>query len=110
MKANIFSFPIDNKHLMEDFTADFHDDQCVEFIDSAKIHHQAFWKHGLLCTIRYRWGQNWFHLEVHTGEHNERLKVIADFNEILKAYCENYQMTIEQKDYSLSCIIKKQED
>lgn len=110
MSKQIFPFPIDNKHIMEDFTADFHDEKFVEYMDHANVYHQAFWKRGLLCSICYRFGQNWFYLEVHTGEHNERLNVIADFNEILREYCENYQMTIEQKDYSLSCKIEKQED
>ena len=66
-EQKFFKMPIDNKHICEDFTDDFHDGNYVEFTALGK-RVQAFTYCNCLCTISYTFGGTSFDLAIIDGD------------------------------------------
>lgn len=88
-EKKLWPMPIDNKHILEDFTDDFHGGEFVETVGT-KIHRQAFWKCGSLCVISYEFGNNWFDLQIIQGTELQVKSAAREMAEVMLAYRENY--------------------
>ena len=87
MKKNLTPWPIDNKHILEDFTYDIHGDDCVERTNNGIVR-QAFYEDDVLWELIYQFGDNWFEIirrsemiNVNRSADNLKKKVIALANE-----------------------------
>lgn len=95
----LYDFPIDNKHLCEDFTDDFHHGQYTEHMDESKNIWQSFWRCGALCTLSYHYGMNWAKLEVLTGTKQQRNAALAEFEEIINGYREHLTVKVVKNEW-----------
>lgn len=89
MEKNLWPMPIDNKHILEDFTDDFHGGEFVETVGN-RVHRQAFWKCGALCVISYEFGSNWFDLQIVDGTKLQINSAAEELAVVMLAYRENY--------------------
>lgn len=80
MKANI-----DNKNILEDFTANFHNDIYIER-KCDNIIYQVFYLCDCLCDISYRFGQNWFKFRMIEGKYDDILRCSEEFANIVKSF------------------------
>jgi hypothetical protein len=80
-----FYLPIDNKHILEDFTHDFHNGDFIETVEFGK-HIQVFVSHNCICTISYTFGTPWFYLEIVDGHPQRREDVSKHWKNIIENY------------------------
>lgn len=66
MKKNLTPWPIDNKHVLEDFTDELHDGRFVERTNKGIVR-QAFYDEATLWEVCYRFGDNKFELHLRGG-------------------------------------------
>lgn len=88
-EKKLWPMPIDNKHILEDFTDDFHYGEFVETVEN-KVHRQAFWKCGALCVISYEFGNNWFDLQFVQATEQQAKAAAEELAVVMLAYRENY--------------------
>lgn len=105
-EKKLWPMPIDNKHILEDFTDDFHGGEFVETVGT-KIHRQAFWKCGVLCVISYEFGNNWFDLHIEQDDELKAKAAAKELSEVMNAYCENY--VIKEGPGGVYLIFKEEE-
>lgn len=98
-EKNPIPFPIDNKHLLEDFTDDFHEGEFVEYVDKSKITHQTFWMNGCACSLSYKFGQNWVKFNVLSGLEDARKLTMRDVDEIIESYRETLHVEVTQEGW-----------
>ena len=67
MKKNLTPWPIDNKHVLEDFTDELHDGKFVERRNKGIVR-QAFYDEATLWEVCYRFGDNKFELHLRGGD------------------------------------------
>lgn len=60
-KKNIVPMPIDNKHILEDFTDELHGGDCIE-LRKGRVVNQTFYFEGFLCLLYYKFGDSHFHV------------------------------------------------
>lgn len=67
MEKNLTPWPIDNKHVLEDFTDELHDGRFVERTNNGIVR-QAFYDGAVLWEVIYEFGKNRFELYMRGGE------------------------------------------
>lgn len=67
MEKNLTPWPIDNKHILEDFTDELHDGRFVERTNNGIVR-QAFYDGAVLWEVCYRFGKNRFELHLRGGD------------------------------------------
>ena len=67
MKKNLTAWPIDNKHVLEDFTDELHDGRFVERTNKGIVR-QAFYDGPVLWEVCYRFGDSKFELHLRGGD------------------------------------------
>lgn len=67
MKKNLTAWPIDNKHILEDFTDELHDGRFVERRNKYIVR-QAFYDGSVLWEVSYEFGKNRFELYMRGGK------------------------------------------
>lgn len=75
--------PIDNKNIVEWFTENFHDGDCIESLNNG-ITCQVFYLEGCLCEIKYLFGQNWFKFRIIEGSADDVRKCNKEFESIIR--------------------------
>lgn len=66
MEKNLTPWPIDNKHVLEDFTDELHDGRFVERTNNGIVR-QAFYDGSVLWEVYYRFGDSKFELHLRGG-------------------------------------------
>lgn len=105
-EKKLWPMPIDNKHILEDFTDDFHGGEFVEMVEN-RVHRQAFWKCGALCVISYEFGNNWFDLQFVQATEQQAKAVAKEIAKVMLAYRENY--VIQKGPGGVYLIFKEEE-
>lgn len=105
-EKKLWAMPIDNKHILEDFTDDFHGGEFVETVEN-RVHRQAFWKCGALCVISYEFGNNWFDLQIIQGTEQQVKSAAREMAEVMLPYRENY--VIKEGPGGVYLIFKEEE-
>ena len=105
-EKKLWPMPIDNKHILEDFTDDFHGGEFVEHVEGS-IRHQAFWCCGALCVLSYQFGSNWFSFDFVSGTDGKKKLAKKKIAEVLLAYRENY--VIKEGPGGVYLIFKEEE-
>lgn len=105
-EKKLWPMPIDNKHILEDFTDDFHGGEFVETVEN-RVHRQAFWKCGALCVISYEFGNNWFDLQFVQATEQQAKAAAKEMEEVMLAYRENY--VIKEGPGGVYLIFKEEE-
>lgn len=105
-EKKLWPMPIDNKHILEDFTDDFHGGEFVETVEN-RVHRQAFWKCGALCVISYEFGNNWFDLQFVQATEQQAKAAAKEMAEVMLAYRENY--VIKEGPGGVYLIFKEEE-
>lgn len=105
-EKKLWPMPIDNKHILEDFTDDFHGGEFVETVEN-RVHRQAFWKCGALCIISYEFGNNWFDLQFVQATEQQGKAAAKEMAEVMIAYRENY--VIKECPVGVYLIFKEEE-
>ena len=67
MEKNLTPWPIDNKHILEDFTDELHGGRFVERTNKSLVR-QAFYDGAILWEVCYNFGKNRFTLQCHGGK------------------------------------------
>ena len=105
-ETKLWPMPIDNKHILEDFTDDFHGGEFVETVEN-RVHRQAFWKCGALCVISYEFGNNWFDLQFVQATEQQAKAAAREMAEVMLSYRENY--VIKEGPGGVYLIFKEEE-
>lgn len=105
-EKKLWAMPTDNKHILEDFTDDFHGGEFVETVEN-RVHRQAFWKCGALCVISYEFGNNWFDLQIIQGTEQQVKSAAREMAEVMLPYRENY--VIKEGPGGVYLIFKEEE-
>lgn len=105
-EKKLWPMPIDNKHILEDFTDDFHGGEFIETVEN-RVHRQAFWKYGALCVISYEFGNNWFDLQFVQATEQQAKAAAREMAEVMLAYRENY--VIKEGPGGVYLIFKEEE-
>lgn len=99
-KEKLSPMPIDNKHILEDFTDEFHEGNYVEVVAFGK-HIQAFSYCNCLCTITYTFGEPSFELAIIDGDPQRYENVRHHWKNIIKNFnhVENGEGTFVKEYY-----------
>lgn len=76
MEKKLVAWPIDNKHILEDFTDELHGGRFVECTNKGIVR-QAFYEGAVLWEVCYEFGKNRFELHCHSSlcqEYMEAMK------------------------------------
>lgn len=86
-------WPIDNKHVLEDFTDVFHGGDCVERRHNGIVR-QAFYDGAALWEVCYRFGDNKFELYYRGGSYTQEMYWERMYERIMSLCDEDNQLRV----------------
>ena len=95
-QSKYVAFPIDNKHIMEEFSDVIHNGDYLEYHHGRTIK-QAFYHQGLLWELGYSLGSNHFSVEL--------MSFVLETEEVLKIMKERI-MTLNNDEYKVKVDIR----
>lgn len=98
-QAKYAAFPIDNKHIMEDFSDVIHNGDYLEY-HHGRTTKQAFYHQGFLWELGYSFGSNHFSVELMSFvlEPEEALKIMKE--RIMTLNDDEYEVKVDIRDLS----------